>query len=137
MSFEVALLIVFFLLVPLVQFLARAARAGQEPEPAQPADTPLSPAGTPSSVDRPPTREMQQILAPEDRTLVEGTAAPKREPAQKPHRPVAPAAGGSTGRGRSILAFRGPLDLRRAIVLRMVLGPCRASRPPDWPEGTE
>ncbi len=130
MSFEVALLIGVFLLVPLVQLLARAARAAQEAQPEQPADTP-------SSVDRPPMRERQQILVPEDRTPMEGTSAPKREPAQKPHRSVAPAAGGSTGRGRSILAFRGPLDLRRAIVLRTVLGPCRASRPQDWPEGTE
>jgi hypothetical protein len=126
MSIELVLFVVAFLLLPLLQHLVRAARVGQEARPAQPG-------GPQSSAGVPPLEE-QQFVEPEDRTSTDETAAPRPKPAQKPHRPVAPATGGSAGRGRSILAFRKPLELRRAIVLRTVLGPCRASNPQDWPE---
>jgi hypothetical protein len=32
------------------------------------------------------------------------------------------------------MSLRNPLDLRRAIVLMTMLGPCRALNPHDWPE---
>lgn len=126
MSIELIVFVVAFLLLPLLQQLVRAARAGQEAGPAQPA-------GPPSSAGGPPLRE-QQLVAPEDRTSTDETDARRREQARKPQRPVVPASGESTRRGRSILAFRARLDLRHAIVLRTVLGPCRASNPQDWPE---
>lgn len=129
MSTELVLVIVAFLLLPLVQFLVRAARAGQEPQPTQQA-------GTPSSVERPLMRETQQFL--EDRMLADVAPAPERKPARNL----------KTGRGAppirrsvrpktAIVVLGDPLDLRRAIVLRTVLGPCRASRPRDWSEGAE
>lgn len=127
MSIELVVFVVAFLLLPLLQHLVRAARAGQEAGPAEPA-------GPQSSAGVPPLREQQLLRVPEDRTLSDETAVRKPKPARRPHRPVAPASGESTGRGSSILAFRKPLNLRRAIVLRTVLGPCRASHPQDWPE---
>lgn len=131
MSSEVVLLIVAFLLLPLVQLLARAVRAGQEPQPAQPA-------GTPSSVDRPPMREIQQPLAPEDRTLTDVATAPEGKPARNSNAGRgAPPIRRSVRRKTVIAGLGDPLDLRRAIVLRTVLGSCRASRPHDWSESAE
>lgn len=131
MSAELVLLMVAFLLLPLIQFLARVVRAGQEHQPAQPAPTP-------STVDRPPMREMQQLLAPEDRTLTDVAVAPKRKPARNSNAGRgAPPIRRSVRRKRVIVGLDGPLDLRRAIVLRTVLGPCRASRPQDRPEGAD
>lgn len=127
MSIELVLLIVAFLLLPLVQFLVRAARAGQEARPA-------SPAGPQSSASVPPSRE-QQPLVPEDRTLTDVTAAPERKPARNSDRPLKPPSRLRRPPGTAVVGLRDAIDLRRAIVLRTVLGPCRASRPPDWPEG--
>ena len=129
MSTELVLVIVAFLLLPLVQFLVRAARAGQEPQPTQRA-------GTPSSVDRPPMREMQQL--PEDRILTDVAPAPERKRARNSNTGRgAPPIRRSVRRKTAIVVLGDPLDLRRAIVLRTVLGPCRASQPRDWSEGAE
>jgi hypothetical protein len=126
MSTELVLLIVAFLLLPLVQFLVRAARVGQqEPQPTQAARTP-------SSVAKPPMREMQQILAPEDRTLTDVATAPERKPARNSSAGRgAPPIRTSVQRKTMIVGLGGPLDLRRAIVLMTVLDPCRAIEPHD------
>jgi hypothetical protein len=125
MSIELVLLILAFLLLPLVQRLVSAARAGQEARPAQPA-------GPQSSASVPPLREVNQLLVTEDRTLTDVTTAPERKPVRNADRPVTPV---SRRPGRAVVGLRDALDLRRAIVLRTVLGPCRANRPPDWLKG--
>jgi hypothetical protein len=128
-SIELVLLIVAFVLLPLAQMLVRAARAGEEPQPAQPA-------ATPSSVDAPRWQE-EQFLELEDDTVpdVTVTPEPEPEPARYPTRPPTPPIRRERRRATVAVSLRNPLDLRRAIVLRTVLGPCRANQPPDGPEG--
>lgn len=127
MSTELVLLLVAFLLLPLVQYLLRAGGAGQETRPAPPA-------GPQSSAGVPPLRQ-EQFLVPEDRRLPDVTAAPERKAARNSERPLTPPSRRSRRRGTAVVDLRNALDLRRAIVLRAVLGPCRAARPygaSDW-----
>lgn len=125
MSIEQILLLAFFFLVlPLVQHLLRAARqrAGDEPAQAE---------GQPPSARRPPMREQQAPPATVHRTMSDAMTAPERKPALDADRPVAPPIRRSARRGTAVVGLRDPLDLRRAIVLMTVLEPCRAIDPYD------
>lgn len=126
MSTEQVLLIVFLLVIPLIQFLVRLARQGNElPEQA---------GSLPPSARRPPEPELEPPPATEDRTLSDAMTAPERKPEQNADRAVAPAIRRTARRGAAVVGLYDPLGLRRAVVLMTVLEPCRAIRPHDSPE---
>jgi len=123
-SFEWLLLLVFFVLLPLVERLLRAARQQQDaaaPEPpgaprpqAPPLPLPLPrPVAPPLSMPRPRA----------------GQARPRHPPAvTKP----APARRPVMRRPAMAADLRHAPALRRAIVLMTILGPCRALSPHAW-----
>jgi hypothetical protein len=107
-SLEQLLLLALFVLVPLLNFLVGALRrrfAGPMPE--EPART--APTAPPLSSPRIQRRE-----------------APSRPPGEPP--PPSPEA--SETRRRWRLELGRPQEMRRAIVLMAVLGPCRGWEPP-------
>jgi hypothetical protein len=124
-STEQVLLIVAFLVLPLIQFLLRAARKRQEHQPAQAEGQPPS-AGRPPIRERPPAKAHQRMS--------DAMTAPERKPALHADRVVAPPTRRSTRRGTAVAGLRDPLDVRRAIVLMNVLEPCRAIHSHDSPE---
>lgn len=136
MSLELLLLLAVFVLLPLIQQLLRAARQRDRraPERAerQPLRTPQPPAHAPLPRTRavPPLPETARHAA-SDAMTARGLT-PARETAGPvtlaltPHR--------STRRRTAVVGLRNLLDLRRAIVLMAILGPCRAINPYDWPE---
>jgi hypothetical protein len=124
MSTEQVLLFVAFLVLPLVQYLLRAAPQGEGREPAK-AD------GQASSARRPPLPELLPPPALEDRALSHAIHTPELKPAFDADRRVAPPIRRSARRAKTAVGLRDPRDLRRAIVLMTVIEPCRAIRPYD------
>jgi hypothetical protein len=112
MSVEFFLLLAVFVLLPLIQRFLQAARERDARTP--PERTERLPEPTPAA--RPPTIP---VLRP--RPHVAEAPVMLAPPQRRARR--APAAG---------LSHR--LDLRRAIVLMAILGPCRAHDPHDRPE---
>ena len=131
MSIEGLLFLAFFLLLPLIERLLRAARRPDGDAPDREAQVPR-PASQPSMP--PPTPQRQAptdapVLPPADIPPVPDSPAPRRSP--RP--PLAAAGTPRTGRSGSLAEeLRTPLALRRAVVLTTILGPCRAVAPCEW-----
>ncbi|MQA31636.1 MAG: hypothetical protein GEU82_17675 [Luteitalea sp.] len=131
MSFEALVLLALFIVLPLIQQLIQATRQRNQrpPEPAE--------RQSPGTLARtPPPPELAVPPLPEaPHAASDAIPAGGRMPAPDaggpvtvvltPHR--------TTGR-RTAAGLRTRRDLRRAIVLVTMLGPCRASSPYDWPE---
>ena len=121
MSFEQLLLIAFFVVLPLIQFVMRLLR--------EPHELPKQPGSPRPPAPRLPTQELPP--AAEDHARFEAAALSERKPARKSDRSEVPAIRPSARRGPAIVGLRDRLDLRRAIVLMTVIGPCRAVDPHD------
>ncbi len=130
MSFEGFLLFAFFILLPLIERLIRSARQRQAGTPAPSTTRPVR---TAPPAPRPPVAESSPPMAslpdipPVPVSARENASiedAPVRPIAREPRRkaPIAPRA---PLRGLDRL-FGKPRDLRRAVVLMTILGPCRA-----------
>jgi hypothetical protein len=144
MSFETLLLLVIFILAPLVEFFRAARKRGQRRPPSDSAEwQPEVASEPPFDAQTPvqePVREVQAVpflSAPAERRFptVTRQLRPKRQPAvsvgrdRATHRQTRP-------RG-TVVGLRSSLDLRRAIVLTTILGPCRANNSYEWPERTK
>jgi hypothetical protein len=131
MSVELLVLVALFIVLPLIQQLIRAPRQQSQrfPEPAERrpprtlARTPPPELAVPPLQDTTPhaTSDAMPASAP---ALALHASGPVTI-ALTPHRTVGQ---------RTAVGLRTRRDLRRAIVLVAMLGPCRASRPYDWPE---
>jgi hypothetical protein len=128
-SLEFLLLLAVVVLLPLIQQLLRAARQRDR-------RTPERAEGQPAPAERPAMREPQPPRPAARHTSSAAMTAREGTPAPDAAGPVAPAltAHRSTGRRTAVVSLRNPLDLRRAIVLMTMLGPCRATKPHDWRE---
>lgn len=136
MSIELLLLIAIFVLLPLLQQLLDAVRRRNEQTPER--------AGPPTASEH--QLELEESLPaahaplrrpPEDRQLP-ATARQKPSEPMTASEPV-PARSAATSvapdpavlrkgrRSRAVASLRSPPDLRRAVVLMTILGPCRAS----------
>jgi hypothetical protein len=104
---EQVLLLALFLLVALASTIARWLKSRLEPRPPAEPTRPTEVAGRPR-----PAGPREVMLIPTPPTPAE-TRPRKPEPSVRPRRPPRPRLGR-------------PADLRRAIVLMAVLGPCRA-----------
>ena len=122
MSTEQILLVVALLAVPLFQSILRAVRKKHGDKSAQAESLP-------SSARRPPPQELQPPPATEDRIVFRAMAMPESKEVRNAGRSVAPPARRSGRRGTAVVYLRDPSDLRRAIVLMSLLGPCRAIKP--------
>ena len=107
---EQLLLLLFFILLPLLNMWRQ--RAGRRPQ---------------RRVPQPP-REPELRYRPEPRAPppVRPEAARERAPARPPQEAPAP----RRTRRAPTPVFRTKAELRRAIVLMSILGPCRGSEPP-------
>jgi hypothetical protein len=123
MSTEQVLLLLAVLVLTLFQAM-RAARAQRESEPS-------SVEGPPPSPDPPQLLELQPLPVAADGGLSEAISRPGREPARKAGARKKLTMVRSARPGAATLALRRPADLRRAIVLKTVLEPCRAIQPYD------
>jgi hypothetical protein len=129
-SVEALVLLALFIVLPLIQQLIQATRQRNQRPP--------KPAGrqSPGTLARTPP-ELAVPRLPDTTPHAASDAMPAGG------RMAAPDAGGRVtfaltphrrmGR-RTAVGLRTRRDLRRAIVLAEMLGPCRASRPYDWPE---
>lgn len=110
-SLEEILVLLVFVLYPLIQFIVERIRRGAAVPPA--GDEPAEPL--------PQRTEMALMPGPAEAPPDECTPA-----AQTP--PIAPPSPRRHGARRRILGDR--QALRRAIVVKTILGPCRADEPP-------
>jgi hypothetical protein len=143
---EQLVFLALFLLLGLLNLIVRLFRERAEKPPGGPAPVP-PPTPRPAPTPRPvPPRRPAPTLPPPP-TLPGPSPAPARAPAARrpataapasapapPTPPAVPAGTGPVRRSRrASVRLGGPRDLRRAIVLATVLGPCRAleGREPD------
>jgi hypothetical protein len=131
-SVEALVLLALFIVLPLIQQLIRAARQrNQGPTESAGRQSPGTHARTP------PQPELAVPPLPDTTPQTASDAIPTggRMPAPDAGRPVtlAPTPHRTIGRG-TMAGLRTRRDLRRAIVLAAILGPCRASSPYNWPE---
>jgi hypothetical protein len=138
-STEFFLLVVFLLLLPLIELLIGALRraGGRTSEP---------PAEQPAPPHRPPMRERQPPAETPARpapAAPRGPAAARRRLAEakipREEETVAAVAripwAARRGRRRArLVSLQNPAELRRAMVLTTILGPCRAVSPQESPE---
>jgi hypothetical protein len=141
-SFEFLVLLAVLVLLPLIQLLVRAARQGDGRGPEQP-EGPSPSANRPAKREAPagaPEPRLPAVppLPPTTRYRVpDAMTARDRTPARDAAGPVAR---GSTARQSArrrtvVMDFRDRSELRRAIVLMSILGPCRANDPYARSEG--
>ena len=130
MSVDALILLALFLVLPLIQQLIQATRQRNQrpPEPAgrqgpARARTPPPELAVPPLPDTTPHTASDAISAGDSLPAPDAGGPVTR--ALTPHRTL--------GR-RTTVGLRTRRDLRRAIVLVAMLGPCRASQPYDWPE---
>ena len=143
MSPETILLIFFFVVLPLIQQLFQASRKRNPRTPERAEDKPVAPHKPPS----PEPRALPHVPLPAEpavppvspiahrRKLADAIAARKPARTRDAAKMVAPRP--APRRHASIAANLGlhrPRDLRRAIVLTTILGPCRAIDPHRGPE---
>jgi len=105
------LLLLFFIVLPLVNFLLQRVRKRREHR--SPQEKPVEPIAT----------QLQTSRSPRLARRADRGQAPT-----SPARPVAPLAHNRFTK-RSLLGS--PRDVRRGIVIMTLLGPCRAFDPPD------
>jgi hypothetical protein len=110
---EQIVLFAVFVLIALLNLVLGWVRRRAAAEPAADASTPAPRAPAPRM---PPARRAAPGVRPSETV----PAGPVRAPARAPTRPAS----------RRGLRSGGPRDLRRAIVLMAVLGPCRGLEPP-------
>jgi hypothetical protein len=113
-GFEQILILLLFLLFPLLQLLLGPLRRRSAP-PAAVAESEIR--NTPEPEERP------WFDAPPYETLITN----ERPPARVAHQRVSSAPRRDAAKGRRL---GGRSDLRRAIALSVILGPCRANEPP-------
>lgn len=132
MSIETILLLVFFLLVPLIERLIRAQRERQPAEEERQA---------PPAAPRPERQPRRREPAIEAHGPLEGVPTPatlvgtQGDRTRQPHRRdirAAISAGGQRpqpkpGTPPALAGLRNRRELRRAVVLMTILGPCRAA----------
>jgi hypothetical protein len=116
-SLEQLIVLAVFLLVPLVNLLARWLRQRGEAPPRPPAEIPHQPEPVPFRL--PPTVRLAEPVTPQ-----------REEQVTRP-RPAPPPA---LLRRQPRLRISDPEDVRYAVMLMAVLGPCRGLEPPG-PEG--
>lgn len=135
MSLESLLLLAVFVLLPLIQQLLQEARRRDPRTPERgerpPVRSPQAPARALPKLAIPPLPEMapdatSDAMAAHGHSSARETAAPVTL-ALPHHR--------STRRRTAVVGLRNRLDLRRAIALTAILGPCRAVSPYEWAEG--
>ncbi|MFN3325617.1 MAG: hypothetical protein ACK5AZ_19140 [Bryobacteraceae bacterium] len=122
MPAEVIVLIIIFVVLPLLQQLLEKAREAerrrQQPPPQQ----------------RQP--QQRERVRPAPRRIPEEVVRP--EPVrirEVPSVRAAPAAA-RIRRPKPLVTLRNPRELRRAVVMMTVLGPCRANRPHEWQDSS-
>jgi hypothetical protein len=125
MSVETLILAVLLIVLPLLQQLIRATRQRNErpPEPAAP---------RPVTLARTPLPEGSVPPLPDTTPPVLPAAMPAGDavPALRVGAPVTTTlTPGRTIGERAAVALRTPRDMRGAVVLAAILGPCRANRP--------
>jgi hypothetical protein len=131
-SVEALVLFALFIVLPLIQQLIQATRQRNQhpPEPAE--------RQSPGTLARtPPPPELAVPPLPDTTPHAASDAIPAggRMPAPDARGPVTPALTPHRAmERRTTVGLRTRRDLRRAIVLVAMLGPCRASNPYDWPE---
>jgi hypothetical protein len=134
-SLETLLLLAVFVLLPLIQRLLEAARRRDPRPPGRPGRRPVrTPPAPTQALPKVPVRPLPD-MAP-DRTS--GATTPHGPSSARdtaalvtlvlPHHR-------SARRRTAVVDVRKRLDLRRAIVLTAILGPCRAVNPYAWSEG--
>jgi hypothetical protein len=125
MSVESLLLIAFLIVLPLLERLARVLRARASQRPDEPAVGPphQPPASIPSPVLTPPE-------LPPRHPAVERLSAGERVLLGRMSQPATPAvlvrAGNLPSRVRHVFSLSQSADLRRAMMLVVILGPCKA-----------
>ena len=123
MSVESILLLAFLIVIPLLERLVRALRARAQraeelaPKPPQtpPPVIPLPAVTPPPLTERHPAAER---LSSADHVRARKI---RQDPATRPMRD-----GSLPSRGRRVIPLAKPADLRRAIMLMAILGPCKA-----------
>jgi hypothetical protein len=127
------LLLIAFILLPLIQQLLRAARERAQGEPKQPAGPAPRARGLalpgptpPSQVALPPALAAPPAVPA--KSPVPSMAVPSRTTSRSTREAVIPVstARRSVQQRGTLRRFLGPHDLRGAIVLMTILGPCRA-----------
>ena len=135
MSVETLVLLALFIVLPLIQRLIQATRQRNQ-RPPEPVERP-SP-GTPQPLARtlpPPELAVPPLPDTTPHAASDAISAGVRIPAPDGGGPVIVALTPHRSMGRpTTVGLRTRRDLRRAIVIAAVLGPCRASSPYDWPE---
>jgi hypothetical protein len=131
-SVEALVLLALFIVLPLIQQLIRATRQPNQhpPEPAG-----KEAAGTLARTPPPPELAVPPLPDTTPHAASDAIAAGGRLPAPDAGGPGTQALTPHRTMGRRTTAgLRTRRDLHRAIVLAAILGPCRASRPYEWPE---
>jgi hypothetical protein len=132
MSVELLVLVALFIVLPLIQQLIRAPRQQNQrfPEPAE--------RRPPGALARTPPPELAVPPLPDTTPHAASDATPASARVPAPTQAGGPVTIALTPRRtvgqRTAVGLRTRRDLGRAIVLVAMLGPCRASRPYDWPE---
>jgi hypothetical protein len=130
-SVEALILLALLIVLPLIQQLVQATRQRIQ-RPPGPAER-----QSPGTLARTPPPELAVPPLPDTtpHTAFYAISAGGREPAPDAGGPVTLALTPLRTMGRrTTVGLRARRDLRRAIVLVAMLGPCRASSPYDWPE---
>jgi hypothetical protein len=117
MSLQEILVLALFVGVPLIQLLTRLLKQGTGQK------VPLPPLPTP----RPEVRRQPVVRHPNP------PPAPKAPLVV--NRPAPATVQRSRSQGAMSVGLRNPQELRRAISLATILGPCRATRPHTWSSG--
>jgi hypothetical protein len=134
MSLEMMLLIAAFLVLPLVQQLVRAERLRQEERQSQ-VQNPVQAEGRPASANRLPMPELPPALSVDETIPANAMAAPPLRVTKNIARPASAAIRRSAPWGTLAVGLRDPHNLRRAVILRTVIGPCRAANPHGSSDG--
>jgi hypothetical protein len=131
-SVEALVLLALFIVLPLIQQLIQATRQRNQrpPEPAgRQGPGRLARTPPPPELAVPPLPDTTPHTASDAISVGGRISAPAGGGAVT----LAPTPHRTMGRGTTA-GLRTRRDLRRAIVLVAMLGPCRASHPYDWPE---